>query len=446
MFIFSRRWLQGCINDLCEILEEEAVQKLVARLNRPGKGRLAAMWELVFLKGLSYGGRLRHEVPLTNGRQPDFEWTLVEDGQDICVVGDITTVSDAGLDAKNPVDHLSSEITRLARKYGLDPNHFRYEVRGGRVGEYRKSVMKLQLPEHPKLQHLIKVRVEPFFRDLSSASQPNAHFSHTDDCTDFSITYDQSQMFAGGGYTAYEVAASLTNNPIFNALKGKTAQLAGAPDDALRLIILCDADCSAMSREHISCEEFSARSIAEDFLRKSTSIDMVLLATVQNDGYGWLVPRRLVLKFDLITARPGALSARMTSSRFAAVRAALERAVSVFPIPKLEPINAVRRCAERGYGVGKRGAYMSNRTIKISSRALLQLLAGDISQDEFLEAHGWKSDEAKPTFPSLFKQALEGGRMIKKVTVESASDDDDDWIEFDFAEPDPAISPFRMGT
>jgi len=379
MFIFSRRWMQRCIDELVSILGEGPLQKLVDRLNRPDDGRLAAMWELVFLRCLAHAGHLRHEVPLPGGRFPDFEWTIASEDERLCVWGDVTTVSDSGLDAKNPVDHLSAEITRLARKYGLNPNHFRYDVQGGRVGDYRKSSMELSLPDRPTLQRIIKSSVEPFVRHLAAAPSPAANFSCMEEGASFTVGYDQSQMFAGGGHPSYDVAVSLRNNPIFRALKRKTEQLAGAPEDAIRLLILCDADCASMSRQHVSATAYSSRAIAEDFLRQNRTIDLVLLATVVSASHGWQ-QRELVPKFDLVAARSGRRPARLNADSVAAVTIALNRVLSVFPKPVLEPINAARRCVERGYGNGMRGAYVNNKTIKISSRALLQLLAGEISR------------------------------------------------------------------
>lgn len=198
MFVFSRRWLQSCIDDLAGVLGEEPLQMLVARLNRRGEGRLAAMWELVFLKGMAHAGRLRHEAPLSNGRSPDFDWTVTLQGGEFQVIGDITTVSDAGLKERNPVRYLFEEIVRLARKHRLNPAHFRYEVPGIRVGEHRKSTMQLLLPKKDKLQELIKARLEPFIRQLAQVPQAKAHFSYKDEVTEVSVNYDRSQNYAWG--------------------------------------------------------------------------------------------------------------------------------------------------------------------------------------------------------------------------------------------------------
>jgi hypothetical protein len=50
--IYQRRALQRRLNELRGVLDDEAVSKLADRLNRAGKDRLAAMWELIVLHGL----------------------------------------------------------------------------------------------------------------------------------------------------------------------------------------------------------------------------------------------------------------------------------------------------------------------------------------------------------------------------------------------------------
>ena len=70
--IYRRRALQRRLNDLRDVLGDEAVDKLAERLNRPGKDRVAAMWEVVVMHGLSKCGSLQNEVALASMRRPDI--------------------------------------------------------------------------------------------------------------------------------------------------------------------------------------------------------------------------------------------------------------------------------------------------------------------------------------------------------------------------------------
>lgn len=433
--------MQVCLTELADTLEASGLKKLVERLNRPNSGRLPTMWELVFLRGIARVGALRHEEALPNGRQPDFELDLAGDAYCLTLVGEIATVSDSGLDEKNPIELLRREISRLARKYRLNPDHFRCDVRGGNVGSYEIRRMVLSLPKPQELLQLIKQRIEPFIRELSQTASAVANYEHNDGEAVFTITYDKAQRYAGSSHPAYDAALSLTNNPVYRALKGKVDQIASAPDDWVRLIILCDGDCATMRSDGLFPMTFGTRAIAQEFLRQHSSVDLVLLTSVRSDNFDWR-SRKLQLGFELVVSQLARSKQRLTDQALAAVHGALERAVLTLPRPVREPVNAARRCLERGYGIGMAGGYVKTKTIKISSRALLELLAGRISSDRFLELHGWNAGNSNRFDINLFKRALESGRMIKAIHVESGGDKDDDWLEFEFGAPDAAISPF----
>lgn len=88
--------MQRRLDELRGKIDNEAVDAIVARLNEPGKDRVAAMWEVVVLHGLATTGDLESENALPSGRRPDV-WF---DGDVIRFVADVTSVSDDGLDVK----------------------------------------------------------------------------------------------------------------------------------------------------------------------------------------------------------------------------------------------------------------------------------------------------------------------------------------------------------
>jgi hypothetical protein len=69
---FARRALQRRLDELRMSLNGTLVDKLVSRLNRPGRDQLSAMWEVVVLHALSKHGMLRYEDPLPSGHRPDM--------------------------------------------------------------------------------------------------------------------------------------------------------------------------------------------------------------------------------------------------------------------------------------------------------------------------------------------------------------------------------------
>ncbi len=394
----------------------------------------------MFLRGFCAVGKLGHEVQLPNGRRPDIEFPLSVPGRDVVLVGDVTTVSDTGLDERNPVDFLGDEIERLAKKYHLDPRHFRFQVEGNRVGKYHKARIELALPGRHRLGTILRKDFEPFVRDVRKNPRTPRDFKQSDGEAMFNVMYDPtSRLGGGGGYLSYDIAVSLTNNPVFAALRLKADQLRDAPEGAIRLIVLCDAGCATMSRSGSSSVfGYDASAIAREFLRQHSSISVVLLVTVTGSA---LIGRRdYRVKLDLIAQR------RIDQSVLCSVQATLADVVATLPTPVRNCASAARWSLEKGYGIGMAGGYKAGHTIKISSRALLDLLAGRTTSKEFRERHGWGEPPAVGAGHDLdfFNRALKAGRMIRSIKVESAGDQDDDWLEFEFGDQDAAITPFHV--
>jgi hypothetical protein len=175
-------------------------------------------------------------------------------------------------------------------------------------------------------------------------------------------------------------------------------------------------------------------------------VDLILLVTVEEGPFGTGIQRIFSIKYELVTAPSSSISARLTPAKLRAVEAAIHSALTVVPTPVLMPYNAVRRCDEPGVGPDRIGGYemgsgMITSKVKISSRALQRLLAGEITGADFIAAHGWETN--KPTsLPNPFLSSMRSGRMIEAIKVEGRGDKDDDWIEFTFGAPDAAAAHF----
>lgn len=443
-FVFSRRALQRSINRLSATLERRQLASIADRLNRPGDARLPAMWELVLLDALAQVGSLRHEGQLPNGRRPDFELTATtSNGEGLLIVGDVATVSDAGLNEQNPVKDLGAELSRLAIKAGLDPHHFGYDVRGGRVGPYGDARVKLFLPAKAQLLALMGKEVTPWIRRLTRSPQQPDRFEYVAPGVVFSLTYDPKQRYARGGYLCYDVAASLDKNPLFGALKGKVKQLRHAPPEAIRLIVACDGG-TALLRDYklYSSGTFNARDVATDFLRQNSSIDAVLLVAVDEQRRPLENRTTYQMKYDWVVAPPHTRSPRMSAGAIAALDGVLRGAVMHVPQPVRSAYNAAIQCRKPGCGPDMIGGYtMDNGRISLSSRALQRLLAGELTVDEFVAAHGWND---KPGTGNPFARMSRAGRMISKIDLDGAEDKDDDWLTFNFGPPDPAAARFFL--
>ena len=83
----------------------------------------------------------------------------------------------------------------------------------------------------------------------------------------------------------------------------------------------------------------------------------------------------------------------------------------------------------------------------MSSRELLEILAGrrkiideGAKYLDGIAGHPQKTGELHQAF---MRKLLEGRLPIKIDVVKGGVDEEDDWIDFEFGDPDPAISPFR---
>jgi hypothetical protein len=440
-FVFTRREIQRTLNGLGSVLTREQLAKLVDDLNRAGSQRLPAMWEVMVLHGFAGVGGLVHEEELPNGRKPDIKLPFPVLG-DVNLIGDVTAVSDAGLDERNPVDMLHDEVMRLAGKCGLRQNSFRYDVRGGYQGKYGDQRGQLHLPARGQLSNLIKARVEPWVRSLQAAPNETSKLVVRDEGVDFTLTYDPSQPYAGGSYLSYDTTYSRDKNPLFNALRGKVDQVRGAREQDLRMIIACDGDCALMRGSSLSVSQggYSAGGVAKDFLRQNTSVDVVLLFGIEESTQIWPRDKTLRIKRQLVASEPNIRSGRLSDATLAAVDAVCRAAHARMPTPVMTAYNAVHRLREPGFGMdGIGGLQWGGRKVKISKRVVQRLLAGDLDSKAFAEAYEWDGRKPNP-----FKAALAQGRLIEDVKVIPRENRDDDWLEFTFGAPDAGASPFKV--
>lgn len=444
-FVFSRRAMQARITDLAQTLDNAQLRSLINRLNANDATRLHAMWELVILHGLSQVGDLKHEQVLPNGRCPDIDWKIKKQDCDILsIIADITTISDDGLEAQNPIRFLREEIFRVAIKLGLLPGNFWCDVRGKTIGPSHKSKMRLMMPEKPEISSFINNELEPWFYNIKKNRTIKSTFERTEKDLNFKIIYDPAWENGGGSHTSYTVATSKTINPLFSALKGKVKQLNGAPDDALRLIIACDGGCDLLrhgagGKSHCT---YNSREVAEDFLRQNSSIDFVLLTTIAELRQSFGLSTNYQMSYELVCAPPASRSQRVTLNSINSVTEALGVALSNIPKPLRPAYHSASLLKQPGVGNDQLGGYsMQGHEIKISSRGLIRLLAGEISVEEFNRAHRWNEPNS-PNNP--FSAHLKSRLMISKIDVTAGKDTDDDEITFTLDKFDAANTNFSM--
>jgi hypothetical protein len=417
------------------VLTHDQHRKLVADLTNPADRRVSATWETVLLHALSRIAAIEHEKVLPNGRKPDFALRYVHDQEPFTIVGDITSVSDKGLDENNPIADVVNEIRRVAGKYGIEANHLYTRAEGQKEGKWRDSRMVLLIPQRQRIPSFVKTYVEPFLRSICKDPVAPHEQTFLQEGAKFSVRYDPKQRYPGYGHPPYDAAYSRRKHPITVALREKRKQLSGAPADAIRLVFLCDGGCRAITASAISADTFTAGDVVQAALRQTSSIDVVVLLSIQRRDPFDLRIANFVLQAQVAWSER---SPRLTRTAIAAILDLFKKTVPVFPTPVLDGANAAIRSQIAGYSLGFHGGFeMTAQRIRISSRQVHELLAGEVTYEEFASSLGW----ARKRNP--FAKALNDGRMIGAVGVTSGGDADDDWLEFLFGDPDPAIARLK---
>ena len=244
--------------------------------------------------------------------------------------------------------------------------------------------------------------------------------------------HPKSRVFSSMPSLAYH----LTDNPLFRRLKEKEAQIKDTPPGIMRCIFLGDAGCRLLrepnSRDPTN-REVSGNSIILHFLQNST-VDFVAVFSPRQHFEGTANfhnnPRRWHLFMYDKVERDGTFYAK------------LEKLNELLPGPYLHGYQARSWMQQGMLNPQGRGHYRpmqfssgaSGLTVKISTRGLLELLAGRITPDEFHRTTAGKN---------YFENWLQRGYAISDATfIGGGSDEDDDQISLRF-EVDPNASPFK---
>ena len=420
-------------------------RKHVSELTRSFKElSLAFEWEIVLINALSKVGTVRHEEPLGNGRDADiyFHYT---DNPNHNFLADVTTASDKGLDEINPFDALSEELTRRVVAAGLKPNWFSLRVGGDGFPTYKGGRKpKLRLPGRARFGQVI---FNKEFDDFLSAIIENENVTRAyrinNSDAQLIISYHPGNKFGFSTFPSYTEAFRINENTVYSALESKTRKLDGASINEPFGILLCDNDCTLIRQLQASNLSYSLREIVQYFLRRHPEVVFVATFTVdenwERDGR-YLVNAKLFrgpdfdqrIRFDL----PNLLGALLNH----------------IPPAESTTYNAINllKSGRPEFGRSHVGGLevsggMDRMKIKISSRAVLRLLAGEMSQEDFFDFHRFvNKPQPGKSFHNPFRRGLENGQLIGNISLEACEDEDDDWISIELSRPDPAISDFTV--
>lgn len=438
MFVFTRRSMQQMLDSTAQWVPEGPLTELLGRLNATKTNRLPQMWELAWLYALGSLVRVEHERPLPNGK-PDLWFTISEGDRLTPVVADITCLSDISLHAANPFEKLSNAVHEQARKAGMQGGGFHVSASHRETRAGRRKKVQLLIPSGPEFDQLVKRHLKPFALEVASDPLVPSRLEIDEPIAKFVVEYKGPSQYSGGSHRSYDSALSIDNNVLFNRLHDKTRQLRGAPEGAVRMLVICDGDC-ALLRNRNPLEGFSAKQIAQHFLGRSQTIDLVALVTIVEGRGIFARQSQRYVQCDFVAAASGRPN-HLTDNICRALTSLLGDAVLKLPEPIMMPTNSLRRNLDSEWSASMEGGYsISGDKIKVSARAVLELLAGAMSYERFAEVHRWKEGDL-----NMFRSQLASGQLFRSAKIESlGQSQDDDWLEFEFGPPDPAISAFRL--
>lgn len=435
--IYRRRALQRRLDELRGVLSDNTVNSLVKRLNQADKHRLAAMWELVVLHGLSKCGSLKSEVKLSTAKKPDI---LLEHGE-LRFVADITAVSDESLDENNPYRELSQLIEAAKNKLKLPIGGLDLRI-GSKDETTKRGTRTVLLLPRENLQDFVKKSIVPQIKDEMDAGRFPIVIKINDGGIALDITIDPSKSpYSSAGFAPYDVPTIKDRNPLYNRLKDKAEQLRDI--DGITGIIVGDGDCTALSDRHSGWNTVSAEQIIFEFFRQFSSIDFVLLISIleiRNEWWSRDPPERKNYMRIFV---------RGECSVGPELNAVFQKMLDHFPKPAMMPVNGALRAREDDYDLGHHGGYsmFGSKEVRISLREFTEILAGLRT----LEDNGAKNIEATrklPRHPNHLQHfvlhQLRTGRLPQSIRIVKTGEDyNDDWVEIRFGDIDPAIAPFR---
>lgn len=400
------------------------------------------MWEAVILYALSKCGKLTYESISKSGRKPDFLIQVESQTPNtLKILGDITAPSDSGLHENNPIDFFAEKLKTYAKAAGLDWWLFHYNIPGNKSGRPGSAKIRLRLPKKSEIETIFQQKILPWMHEIKKEPNEKSIFTEQNQETEISVEYCPNRNYGGGNYTNYTIPLSKNKNPLFTALKLKADQLKSSKPADIKLIIACDGGSALMRKKTVlSNGEYSGREIACDFLRQNRSIDAVLLIGISESRGIFGTQVKLGMTYDLVMAPTNGKWTNQQEITAKILEKLVHSMAQHLPQPINTAYNAFRNCRIPGYDNGAiGGSIVSDKNIKISSLTLHRLLAGEISLEEFYNAHDWSNESAHLNpFKRMFKQ----GKMISGIDIEEIDDTDDDWLSIKF-EKDPAISKFH---
>jgi hypothetical protein len=402
----------------------------------------------VLLYAFSRVGKVIHEKNFDGRSNPVIYFETFGEPRNQFVV-EITTIFDKGLDQNNPSEALSNGVFKIVNEYGLSGNYFHIQV-GSRKGPTCKGEhrVELKLPGRTRLsQTILNERFNNFILEILKSPRSLHHFNVNTSDADVMINYNPNKRGFSGNYPSYKEMVLLNENLIYDALNRKVSQLIDSKFDGPLAIFLCDGGSDLFDKKPPTWFSYSTDDVINSFLSNNEEISFIITFTTKPKNK--YEPFNLKNDYEIVYKIYNGLKFDQMDFDLHGI---IEQVKEGFPKPESTPRNALNylkganpNLGRSNFGGMELGATKERTRVKISARALLELLAGKVRLEKFFEEHGFIPSELKvQRLFNPFNAALDRGQMIDSILVEKSDSQDDDWITFELKGPDPAISPYVL--
>lgn len=449
MAIFTRRDIQAMLDRAVAYMANADLREKVSALNCVGRPNedaratarraLQTEWELAIADAASQCGTVIFEKKVGAGTaKPDVLFRSADDQNDHEFVFDITAISDKAADQFN--QDCDRELRVIAeRLVQLGMREAKVVLEFGTVvlpsGKYVPGLPKNDEEREWLVESLRKVCEE--FALGSAELQVEIRRDHIR----LYVKRSNVPSISWTNNTVYSQPNSLTANPLYNALTAKSNQLLRSGYDGIKGVIVCDGGCDAIRQLWGWQNRHSTSEITKFAQRRFPALDFVVALETK-----WEISRIPDVNRKIVIPQYFFRDTAVEQ----AIRRDLEAIVSALPTPVWDAVNAVHRLEVKKDLPGSScygDSQGDERSIRISARALIRVLAGELDFQTFMRDHRFVENPQFPTKSAhnAFAYFLRENRCLSAMRVEQ--DGDDEWLEFEFSStPDPAVSKFRDPT
>jgi hypothetical protein len=355
---------------------------------------------------------------------------------------DITSISNAAQEKKEPLDPFMDEFVRRVRKRGIVAEGFAFDIGSRWVRSGKHVEPALAIPAPGNYERFFTPDFDAFLGDIK-LSTPAAFRLDTDEFK-VEITWEPGRKHITSHYAGLGPPTSFERNSLYKRLKSKASQLRGAGYAGTMGIVACDAGNRIFPKSTMARVTFEG--VIQRFLIRNSRVDFVAIMTSRVHQGSAAGKKSDPLDLHLFF-QPGVDEAvRATVADF------FERLRLYMPVPNIDAHNA-RGWQERHGGLtGRRhlGTLFSWRRekgrqflkVSLSARSLLGLLSGRMSLEQFSHQTFLFPTSLMPNASNPFRDVLAVPERLVDVRLERGGDDD--WIELFFEGPDPADGPIKL--